>query len=93
LFARASLVTSIVTIIILLASSPKQKDCPAPTLSEQTPGTTYVFTDPAVATRRAQSALDTEKLHKRSCKSDPKGYDCRHSAPMPKPTGGQTISG
>ena len=90
-FARAGLFISAVTFA-LVAFGPKQTDCPATPLSmEQTPGTPYVFTDPAVAARRVQSALDTEKLHNESCKKDPKGYDCRHSAP--KPTGGQLISG
>lgn len=100
LFAYAGLLISAVTFA-LVAFSPKQKDCPAPTLSvEQVPNASYVFTDPVVAARRAQSALDTAQLHKKSCKTDPKGYDCIHSAPMPRtnaewgiPRGGQTISG
>ena len=37
------------------------------------------FTDPAIAARRARSAQDTRELHVRSCKEDPRGYDCLHS--------------
>jgi len=62
--------------------------------------TGYVFTDPNVVARRAQSARDTEKFHKKSCESDPKGHDCRISTEMLRnnarwgiPPGGQIISG
>ena len=100
-FARAGLFISAVTFA-LVAFSPKQTACPAATLSmEQTPAT-YVFTDPAVAARRAQSARDTEQSLKKSCAKYPKGYDCLHLKPrlMPKtntewgiPQSGQTIRG
>ena len=81
-FARAGLFISAVTFA-LVAFGPKQTACPAATLSMEQVPATYVFTDSNVAARRAQSARDTEKLHNESCKKDPKGYDCRHSAPKP----------
>ncbi len=42
----------------------------------------YQFTDPAVVKRAQARRQDTRELHIRSCKEDPRGYDCIESGKM-----------
>jgi len=44
--------------------------------------TKTTFVDPNVARRAEARQRDTRELHARSCKEDPRGYDCLHSGPQ-----------
>jgi len=66
LFSRAALILSVITVMLLIfgfgPKQPKQKDCPAPTLSMEQSNEQYVFTDPNVATRRAAQHALVERM-------------------------------